>query len=90
MTIQHFLGLAVEDQFHDNDTMREEFVEDAPFVGKRSNHPALSFRVGRDVLARYFLAVRPTDGDLHLSWVAQAITNPSPDPAHTNAIQLQC
>jgi hypothetical protein len=48
----------------DDGTVREEYAEDAPFVGRRRDRPPPSFRVGRDVYAGYFLAVRSTDGDL--------------------------
>jgi hypothetical protein len=79
----------VEDQYLDDGQMREEFAEDAPFVGRRRDRPAPSFRVGRDVYAGYLVAVRPADGDLRPFWLARALTNPSPDPGHVNSIQLQ-
>ena len=79
----------MEDQFLDDGTIREEFAEDAPFVGRRRDRPAPSFRVGRDVYAGYFLAVRPADDDLRPFWLAKALTNPSPDPGHVNLIQMQ-
>jgi hypothetical protein len=63
-------GLAVEDEFMDDGTICEEYAEDAPFVGQRRDRLPPSFRVGRDVFAGYFLAVRPTDGDLRPFWVA--------------------
>jgi hypothetical protein len=49
---------ALEDQFHYNGTMREEYAEDAPFVERRRDHPPPSFQVGLDVYTGYFLAVR--------------------------------
>jgi hypothetical protein len=82
-------GLDVEDEFMDDGTIHEEYAEDAPFVGCRCDRPAPSFRVGQDVYARYFIAVRSADGDLRPFWVAQAVTNPSPDPSHRNQIQIQ-
>jgi hypothetical protein len=39
-------GLDVEDEFMDDNTVCEEYAEDAPFVGRRRNHPAPSFCVG--------------------------------------------
>jgi hypothetical protein len=57
-------GLDVEDEFMDDSTVREEYAEDASFMGRRRNRPAPSFHVGRDVYARYFIAVRSADGDL--------------------------
>jgi hypothetical protein len=54
----------VEDQFYDDGTMREEYGEDASVVGRKRDRLALSFRVGRDVFAKYFLAVHLADGDL--------------------------
>jgi hypothetical protein len=47
------------------------------------------FCVGRDVFAKYFLVVRPADGDLRPFWVAWAITNLNPNPSHLNQIQIQ-
>jgi hypothetical protein len=82
-------GLDVEDEFMDDGTIREEYAEDAPFVGRRRDRPAPSFRVGQDVYARYFIAVRFADGDLRPFWVARAITSPSLDPGHRNQIQIQ-
>jgi hypothetical protein len=77
-------GLDVEDEFMDDGTVREEYAEDAPFVGCRLDCPAPSFLVGRDVFVGYFIAVRFADGDLYPFWVARAVTNPSPDPGHHN------
>jgi hypothetical protein len=39
-------GLDVEDEFMDDGTIREEYAEDAPFVGHRRDCPSLSFCVG--------------------------------------------
>jgi hypothetical protein len=79
-------GLDLEDEFMDDGTVREEYAEDAPFVGRRRDRPAPSFRVGRDVYAGYFIAVHSADGDLRPFWVARVVTNPSPDPGHCNQI----
>lgn len=73
----------------DDGTVCEEYAEDAPFVGRRRDRPPPSFCVGRDVYARYFLAVRSTDGDLRPFWVARAVSNPNPDPGHRDQIQIQ-
>jgi hypothetical protein len=54
----------IEDEYMDDGTVRKEYAEDAPFVGRRRDRPPPSFHVGRDVYAGYFLAVRSTDGDL--------------------------
>ena len=78
-----------EDQYMDDGTMREEFAEDAVFVGRRHDCPRPSFCVGCDVYASYFVVVRPVDGDLWPFWLARAITNPNPDLGHVNSIQLQ-
>jgi hypothetical protein len=82
-------GLDVEDEFMDDGTVREEYAEDAPFVGRRRDRPVPSFRVGRDVYVGYFIAVHSTDGNLRPFWVAQAVTNLSPNPGHRNQIQIQ-
>jgi hypothetical protein len=75
----------------DDGTVREEYAEDAPFVGRRCDRPLPSFRVGHDVYAGYFLTVRSVDGDLHPFWVARAVSNPNPDPdpGHRDQIQIQ-
>jgi hypothetical protein len=77
-------SLDLEDELMDDGTVREEYTEDAPFVGRRRNRPAPSFRVGRDVYVGYFIAVYSTVGDLRPFWVARVVTNPSPDPGYRN------
>jgi hypothetical protein len=72
----------------DNGRIREEYAEDAPFVGRRRDCPPPSFCIGRDDFARYFLAVRPADGDLRPFWVARAVSNPNLNPGHLNQIQI--
>ena len=91
-----------EDQYLDDGTMREEFAENAPFVGRSRDCPQPSFlvgrgrdcpqpsfHVGRDIFAGYFIVVRLADEDLRPFWLARALTNPNPDPGHLNSIQLQ-
>jgi hypothetical protein len=56
--------LDVEDEYMDDGIVREEYAEDALFVGCRRDRPSPSFRVGRDVYGGYFLAVQSTNGDL--------------------------
>jgi hypothetical protein len=73
----------------DDGTVREEYAEDAPFVGRRRDRPPPSFRVGRDVYAGYFLAVQSADGDLRPFWVARVVNNPNPDPGHRDQSQIQ-
>jgi hypothetical protein len=48
----------------DDGTIREEYAEDAPFIGRRRGRPPPSFCVGHDAFAGCFLAVCPADGDL--------------------------
>ena len=55
----------IEDEYMDDGTLLEEYVEDAPFVGCRHDRPPPSFHVSCDVYARYFLAVQLINGDLH-------------------------
>ena len=62
-------GLDVEDEFLDDDTIHEEYVENAPFVGCKRDRLAPSFCVGRDVYAGYFIAMHSVDGDLRPFWV---------------------
>jgi hypothetical protein len=72
----------------DDGTVRKEYAEDAPFVGRRRDRPPPSFCVSRDVYDGYFLAVRSAGGDLRPFWVAWAFTNPIPDLGHRNQIQI--
>ena len=48
-------------EFQEDGTLWEEFARDAPHVGRRGDRPMESFRVGRDVYAGYFLAIRPAN-----------------------------
>ena len=53
------------DQLDDDGEDREEFGEDEAYVGPLSGRPNPSFRVARDLFEGYFVAVQPTEGDLH-------------------------
>ena len=68
----------VEDEYMDNGTVREEYAEDALFVGRRRDRLPPLFHVGRDVYVEYFLVVRSIDGDLRPFWVACIVNNPNP------------
>jgi hypothetical protein len=57
------ISTSAEDKFIDHGKLREEFGVDAPFVERRHDRPAPSFKVGRDVYAGYFVVLRPSDGD---------------------------
>jgi hypothetical protein len=52
------LSPAIEDEFMDDNSVREEYAEDIPFMGSRRNCLPPSF-------AKYFLALHFADGDLH-------------------------
>jgi hypothetical protein len=81
---------SAEDKFMDHGELREEFGVDAPFVGRRRDRPAPSFRVGRDVYAGYFVVLRPTDGDKRPFWIARALTNVDAEPVeHPQCILIQ-
>lgn len=69
--------------------MREEYADDAPFIGKRCNCPARSFRVGRDVYAGYFIVVRRADGNLRPFWIARALSDPDSNQEHPNCVEIQ-
>jgi hypothetical protein len=43
-------GLDMEDEFMDDGTVREEYAEDAPFVGRRRDRPAPSFRAALSIV----------------------------------------
>jgi hypothetical protein len=59
----------------DHGELREEFGVDAPFVERRRDRPAPSFRVGRDVYAGYFVVLRPSDGDKQPFWIPNGTLN---------------
>jgi hypothetical protein len=81
---------SAEDKFMDHGELREEFGVDAPFVGRRRDRPAPSFRVGRDVYAGYFVVLRPSDGDKRPFWIARALTNVDAEPVeHPQCILIQ-
>ena len=82
-------SLDVKDEFINDGTVCEEYTEDAPFVGHICDCPAPSFRVGQDVYVGYFIAMRSTNGNLHPFWVAQVVTNLSPNLGYHNEIQIQ-
>ena len=78
------------DRFHKDGTLREEFARDVPHVGRRGDRSAESFRVARDVYARYFLAIWPAgEGINHPFWIARALTDPNSDVNHPNCIWMQ-
>jgi hypothetical protein len=79
----------VEDHFMEGGVLREEFDEDAAFVGHVRDRPAPSFRVARDVYAGYFVALRPCDGDERPIWIARALMDPNSDREHPNSIRIQ-
>ena len=84
------IALSEVDQFQADGTLQEEFARDAPHVGRRRYRSRESFCIGRDVHARYFLAIRPSDEESKQPvWIARAITAPHSDPEHPNSIQIQ-
>ena len=68
---------AVEDEFTEEGAVREEYGEDDHFVGHRCDRPPPSFRIGCDLYAGYFFALRPCDGDDHPFWIARAMSDPT-------------
>jgi hypothetical protein len=82
-------GLDVEDEFMDDNTICEEYAEDAPFVGLDTIVQPHHFVLVEMCMLDTLLQCVSADGDLRPFWVARAITNPSPDPGHRNQIQIQ-
>ena len=80
---------AVEDEFTEEGHVREEYGEDDHFVGHRCDRPPPSFRIGRDLYAGYFVALRPSDGDDRPFWIAQAMSDPNSNPERPNTVQIQ-
>lgn len=79
----------MEDEFAEEGLLREEYGEDDHFVGHKRDRPPPSFRVGRDVYAGYFVALRPCDGDERPFWMARAMSDPNSNPDKPNTIQIQ-
>ena len=78
------------DGFQEDGTLCEEFARNVPHVGHRGDHPAESFRVARDVYARYFLIIQPADeGTKHPFWIARALSDPNSNVSHPNYIRMQ-
>jgi hypothetical protein len=80
---------AIEEEFTEDGDVREEYGEDDHFVGQRRDRPPPSFRVGRDLFAGYFVALRPCDGDPKPVWIARAISDPNSNPERPNTVQIQ-
>ena len=80
---------AIEEEFTEDGDVREEYGEDDHFVGQRRDRPPPSFRVGRDLFAGYFVALRPCDGDPKPVWIARAISDPNSNPEWPNTVQIQ-
>jgi hypothetical protein len=83
------LGHVVEDEFTAEGDFREEFGEDDHFVGPRCDRPPPSFRVGRDLYAGYFVALRPCNGDERPFWIARTMSDPNSNPERPNTVQIQ-
>ena len=70
--------------------MQQELARDVPHVGCRRDRLAESFHVGRDVYARYFLAIFPaSEGTNHPFWITKELTSSNFDQSHLNSIQIQ-
>ena len=80
---------ALQDEFTAAGDYREEYAEDDHFVGQRRDRPEPSFRVGCDVFAGYFVALRPCDSDERPVWIARATSDPFTNPDRPGCIELQ-
>jgi hypothetical protein len=68
----------------------KNLVQMFPFVGRRRDRPAPSFRVGWDVYVGYFIVLCPNDGDIQPFWIARALTNVDAEPMeHPHCILIQ-
>jgi hypothetical protein len=59
----------------DDGTVYKEYTEDASFVRDSRDHPPPSFRVGCDLVARYFLT-------LYSASILDCLGNHQPEPRH--------
>jgi hypothetical protein len=80
---------AIEDQFVEDGSVREEYDEDDHFVGQRRDCPIPSFRVACDLYKGYFVAVRPTNGNSRPLWIARAVSDPNYNPERPNCVLIQ-
>ena len=80
---------AMEDEFIEEDDVHKEYGEDDHFVGHRCDRPPPSFRIGRDLYADYFVALRPCDGDDRPFWISLAMSDPNSNPERPNTVQIQ-
>lgn len=81
-------ALSMIDQYKNNDTLREEYAKDAPFIGQQRHHPPPSLYVSINVDIRFVFAVRLVEGDLCSFWIALALTKPHLDLKHFHQIQI--
>jgi len=69
--------------------LREEFADDAPFVGRRWDRLDALVHVGCVVYVGYFLDVCRVDDDLRPFLLARIVANPNIEPRHVNYIQMK-
>ena len=81
--------VSVTREFLNTGELREEYGQDPHFIGRLCDRPRESFRVGRDVFAGYFLALRPADGDARPFWIARALSDFDVDHNNPGCIQIQ-
>ena len=79
----------MEDLYVEECGIREEFVGHEAFVGQLRDRPLQSFRVDRDLFARYYVAIRLADGDTGQIWIARALSNPNCNSEKPNCVLIQ-
>jgi hypothetical protein len=73
----------------ENGDVREAFGRDPHFIGRKCDKPSESFCPGRDIYVRYFVILRPHDGDDKPFCVARALTGFNDDREHPGCIEIQ-
>ena len=79
----------IADQIEEDGEDREEFGEDDPYVGPLSGRPQPSFRVGENVQKKFFVAIRPANGETQPLWIARAFSDLGCNPEEPNHILIQ-
>ena len=80
---------ATKDEFTEEGDVRKEYSDDDHFIGHRCDRPPPSFRIGCDLYAGYFVALRPCDRDDYPFWIAWAMSDPNSNPERPNTVQIQ-
>lgn len=75
----------IQNLFNDFKEVGKEYESDEQFIAWRCDRPNQSFSMGKNIFARYFLVLRPTnDESPKPSWIARAAIDYNCNPKYTS------